>query len=66
MEDTDGKKRLLLPNPKETQKALPNITPERVREEILRLRRGLARDMEECAIKYPRASGKTLSFIITE
>ena len=66
MEDASGEKILLLASPKGMQKALPNITRERVHEEILRLRRELAHDMEECAIKYPRASGKTLGFIITE
>jgi hypothetical protein len=49
----------------QVNQAFPQITLKRVREEMLRCRQEIAHDLEEHASKYPPASGKTLSQIMT-
>lgn len=42
------------------------ITPERVREEIQRIRMEIAHDLKEYDLRYPKATEKTLSRVMTE
>lgn len=44
----------------------PEITPERVREEIKRVRMEIAYDLKEYELRYPKATEKTLSRVMTE
>jgi len=53
---------------KTAQKAQPSpeITPERVKEEIKRIRLEMTHDLKEYEAKYPKATEKTLSRVMTE
>ena len=50
----------------EKAQVTPEITPERVREEIKRIRVEIARDLKEYELRYPKATEKTLSRVMTE
>ena len=46
------------------EKTIPEITPERVREEIRRIRLEIAHDLEEYKKKYPPPDEKTLGRVV--